>query len=177
MSASFTVTVVTTPDLNGAREIAHRYSAAIDDGDLDAAVALFAADADLLLPDPPHHLEPMIRHHGTDEIRKALCSVFGVRATIHEITGQVMELTSVDTDGTGRASGRITCAAHHYVDDSSRPEHPDGAIDLVWRIRYEDEYALQRGQWQIVSRSLTVLAIEKRPVRAVLPRGGIRLLP
>lgn len=165
---------MTNPDLSGAREIAHRYAAAIDDGDLDAAVALFAADADLLLPDPPRHLEPMIRHHGTEEIRKALCSVFGVRATIHEITGQVVELTRVDTDGSGRASGRITCVAHHYLDD---PSKSGASTDLVWRVRYEDEYALQRGQWLIVSRSLTVLAIEKHPVRAVLPRGGIRLLP
>lgn len=171
---------MTTLDLTGAREIAHRYAAAIDDGDLDTALALFAADADLLLPDPPTQLEPITQYHGPEEIRRALSSVFAVRATIHEITGQVVELSGLDATGADRtigATGRITGVAHHYLEDPSRPDRPEVALDLQWRIRYDDSYVLQHGQWLIAARSLTVLAVERHPVRTVLPRGGIRLLP
>ncbi|MFT4082131.1 MAG: nuclear transport factor 2 family protein [Nocardioides sp.] len=162
---------MTAPVAQEAGELAQRYAAAIDEGDLDAAAGLFAEDAVLLLPEPPRELEPIHRHEGRQAIRQALSSVFDVRATIHELTGQV-----VDTDA-ARASGRVSCVAHHYLDDHDRPDRSETAIDLVWRVRYDDEYIHRGGRWLIAARALTVLAVELHPVRAVLPRGGIRLLP
>ena len=157
------------PDLAQARELAHRYAAAVDDGLIEAAVGLFTPDAVLRLPDPPRDLSPVATHRGHDEIRAALGTVLGLRATVHEITGQVL-----DPLDAGRARGRIACAAHHLLDG------PDGSgevKDLLWRVRYDDEYAVRDGRWSIAARSMSVVALGLYPVRAVLPRSGERLLP
>jgi hypothetical protein len=156
---------VPEPDLARAGELAHRYAAAVDDGLIEAAAGLFAPDAVLRLPDPPRDLRPVTAHHGREEIHAALSAVLDLRATVHEITGQVLEPI-----GAGYARGRISCAAHHFLD---RPgASGEGHSDLVWRVRYDDEYAVREGRWCIAARSMTVIAVGLSPVRAVLPRGG-----
>jgi hypothetical protein len=152
------------PDLAAARELAHRYAAAVDEGLIAAAVALFTPEAVLRLPDPPRHLRPVSSHRGHDEIRSALGAVLGLRATVHEITGQVLD--RVDAI---RVRGRTTCAAHHFLAGPDG-ERTEAANDLLWRVRYDDEYVLHDGHWSIAERSMTVLAVELRPVRALLPR-------
>ena len=100
-----------------------------------------------------------------DPVHAALSAVLDLRATVHEITGQVLEPI-----GAGNARGRVSCAAHHFLDrpGASGEEHSD----LVWRVRYDDEYAVREGRWCIAARSMTVIAVGLSPVRAVLPRGG-----
>ena len=33
--------------------LVHRYAAAVDDGEIDAVIGLFSAEAELVLPEPP----------------------------------------------------------------------------------------------------------------------------
>ena len=153
---------MTVPDIAPARELAHRYAAAVDEGRIEEAVALFTSEAVLHLPDPPRHLEPVAAHHGHAEIRSALGTVLSLRATVHEITGQVLEPIAE-----GHLRGRTTCAAHHFLDPR---EASDTARDLVWRVRYDDEYVECAGRWLIASRRMTVIAVGVYPVRAVHPR-------
>jgi alkanesulfonate monooxygenase SsuD/methylene tetrahydromethanopterin reductase-like flavin-dependent oxidoreductase (luciferase family) len=66
------------------------------------------------------------------------------------------------------ALGRITCIAHHWTVSDRQ------ASDLVWHLRYDDEYLRKRAGWRIHGRALTINAIETRPVRRLRehPTGG-----
>ena len=57
------------------------------------------------------------------------------------------------------ALGRITCIAHHWT------RRADQVTDLVWHLRYDDEYLRTPSGWRIHGRALTINAIETRPVR------------
>lgn len=43
-------------------------------------------------------------------------------------------------------------------------------IDVVWHLRYDDDYRLTDEGWRISRRALTINAIETRPMRRLLPR-------
>ena len=43
-------------------------------------------------------------------------------------------------------------------------------VDVVWHLRYDDDYELTDAVWRISRRALTINAIETRPVRRLLPR-------
>ena len=135
--------------------VVHRYAAAVDDRDIDAAVELFTAEAELLLPNPPEVLTPVRAHRGGDAIRAALGAVTGVGRTQHSIDSEVYR-NGAEADV---AHGRIGGTAHHW----SR-QH-DGITDLVWYLRYDDEYRRTPAGWLITRRTLTIDAIETRPTR------------
>ena len=80
--------------------------------------------------------------------------------TEHAIVGEVYD----DDPLRGGARGRIACIAHHW---SQRAEE---LIDVVWHLRYDDEYDSTDSGWRISRRALTINAIETRPVRRLLPR-------
>jgi ketosteroid isomerase-like protein len=136
-------------------DLVHGYSAAVDDGRLDDAAALFADDAQLVLPDPPQRLEPVRRHSGRAAIRAALESVAAVSRTEHAIVGELYSGNSA------AASGRIACVAHHWS------RHGEEITDLVWHIRYDDSYVRTRSGWRILLRELTLNAIETLPARRI----------
>jgi len=140
-------------------DLVHRYAAGVDDRWFDDVVALFADDAVLTSPDPPSRLEPAVRHDGPAAIRAALSAVEAVPRTEHAIVGEVY---SADPDG---ARGRITCVAHHWTE-------ADGVVtDLVWHVRYDDVYTRAGDDWRILSRALTINAIETRPARRLRRPG------
>jgi len=131
------------------------YASAVDDRRFGDVVELFTDTAELRLPDPPRSLEPVRRQHGRDGVREAMTAVAGVTRTEHAIVGEVY----VPGDNADYALGRITCIAHHW-------SVTDGQItDVVWHLRYDDEYLRTRGGWRIHGRALTINAIETRPVR------------
>lgn len=134
------------------RDLVERYALGVDERDLDAVAALFTTDALLLLPDPPAHLTPVTEHHGREGVRAALEAVTAVRATVHEITGQVLDAGETHDV----LHGRVTGVAHHYV------EHGDEVIDVLWRLRYDDLYRRVEGRWLIARRALTIRALERR---------------
>jgi hypothetical protein len=137
-------------------DLVHLYASAVDDRRFDDVVELFTDTAELRLPDPPGSLEPVRRHHGRDGVREAMVAVAAVTRTEHAIVGEVYAARDNDRN---YALGRITCIAHHWT-------VADGKItDLVWHLRYDDEYMRTRAGWRIHGRALTINAIETRPVR------------
>jgi hypothetical protein len=136
-------------------DLVHLYASAVDDRRFDDVVELFTDTAELRLPDPPHSLDPVRRQHGRDGVRAAMAALAAVTRTEHAIVGEVYAAA----DGRDYALGRITCIAHHW-------SVADGKItDLVWHLRYDDEYMRTRTGWRIHGRALTINAIETRPVR------------
>lgn len=144
-----------TADRLALSALVHRYAAAVDDRDIDAVVELLTGDAELVLPNPPDVLTPARSHHGHDAIRAALAAVTGVGRTHHSIDSEVYR-SGMQADV---AQGRIGATAHHW----SR-QH-DGITDLVWYLRYDDDYRRTETGWLFTRRTLTIDAIETRPAR------------
>lgn len=136
-------------------ELVHRYAAGIDDRDVDGVVELFTPDAELVLPDPPDKLDAVRSHAGRGAIRTALAEVTGVGRTQHSIGSEVYR----EDPNPDVAHGRIAVTAHHW---SRRPE---GIGDLVWYLRYDDDYVRIGSGWLITRRALTIDAIETRATR------------
>jgi 3-phenylpropionate/cinnamic acid dioxygenase small subunit len=138
-------------------DLVHRYAAYIDDRQFGLAAELFAEDAELTLPDPPATLEPIHQHRGRAAIRDALADVAATIRTQHAIVGEVYD----DHPRTGTARGRIACVAHHWI------LHKDQIRDVVWHLRYDDEYQRNDADWRIARRVLTIDAIDVRSARQV----------
>lgn len=137
-------------------DLVHLYAAAVDDRRFQDVVELFTETAELRLPDPPRSLDPVRRHRGRDGVRAALAALSGLVRTEHAIVGEVYAPGSQDAD---YALGRITCVAHHFsITDGE-------ATDLLWHLRYDDEYMRTRSGWRIHGRALTINAIETQPIR------------
>lgn len=141
-------------------DLVHLYASAVDDRRFDDVIELFTETAELRLPDPPRSLEPVHRHHGHDGVRFAMAALASVTRTEHAIVGEVY----APSDESNYALGRITCIAHHWTADG------DHVTDLVWHLRYDDEYLRTPAGWRIHGRALTINAIETRPVRRLRGR-------
>jgi hypothetical protein len=141
-------------------DLVHLYASAVDDRRFDDVLELFTETAELRLPDPPRSLEPVHRHHGHDGVRSAMAALAAVNRTEHAIVGEVYA-PGEDAD---YALGRIACIAHHWTAEG------DQVTDLVWHLRYDDEYLRTRAGWRIHGRALTINAIETRPVRRLRGR-------
>jgi hypothetical protein len=136
-------------------DLVHLYASAVDDRRFDNVIELFTETAELRLPDPPRSLEPVRHQHGHDGVRAAMAALKSVTRTEHAIVGEVY----APGDDANYALGRITCIAHHWTADA------DQVTDVVWHLRYDDEYLRTRAGWRIHGRALTINAIETRPVR------------
>jgi len=136
-------------------DLVHLYASAVDDRRFDDVVELFSPTCELRLPDPPRALEPVHTHHGRDGVRAAMAALAAVQRTEHAIVGEVYA-PGADPD---YALGRITCIAHHWT------VADDGVTDLIWHLRYDDEYLRTPASWRIHGRKLTINAIETRPAR------------
>ena len=138
-------------------DLVHLYAAAVDDRRFDDVAELFTDTAELRLPRPPQSLEPDRVHRGKPGVLTAMRALSGVERTEHAIVGEVYAAQS-DAD---YALGRITCVAHHWSRPNSEP------TDVVWHLRYDDEYLRTPAGWRIHGRALTVNAVETRPVRTL----------
>ncbi|ODR04228.1 hypothetical protein BHQ21_18520 [Mycobacterium sherrisii] len=141
-------------------DLVHRYAAGVDDRQFDAVAALFTDDAELIVPAPPDILTPVRAHRGRLAIATALAAVAAVTRTEHAIVGEVYDAGPPLSD---TLYGRVACVAHHWTQGA------DGALDVAWHLRYDDEYASTADGWRIRRRALTVHAIETRRVRRLLP--------
>jgi len=141
-------------------DLVHRYAAGVDDRQFDSVKTLFTTHAELIVPEPPAALEPIHTHRGQQAIGEAVAAVARTIRTEHAIVGEVYD----DGPRPDGARGRIACIAHHW---NRRAEE---LIDVVWHLRYDDEYELTGSGWRISRRALTINAIEIRPVRRVLER-------
>ncbi|MGH3523769.1 MAG: nuclear transport factor 2 family protein [Mycobacterium sp.] len=140
-------------------DLVHRYAAGVDDRQFDAVAELFSATAELTTPDPPTVLEPVHRHSGRAAIGAAIATVAATMRTEHAIVGETYDVGPWPDS----ACGRITCIAHHWL------QRGDQVRDLVWHLRYDDEYQRTDAGWRICSRMLTINAIENRPVSSLRP--------
>lgn len=149
-----TLSVVDQLELSG---LVHRYSCYVDARRFDEVAELFTADAELVLPDPPDHLEPCVRHRGHAGVRDTMSALVGLTRTHHGIVGEVYTAsTSADI-----ATGGIAGVAHHWR------EHDGKLTDHVWYLHYRDAYHRVEQGWRIAQRELTIDAIESRPARQV----------
>ena len=141
-------------------DLVHRYAANVDDRQFDTVAKLFTATAELAVPEPPAALQPVHSHRGQAAIAAAVAAVAAVTRTEHAIVGEVYD----EAARPGTASGRVACIAHHWS------RRGDEVVDVVWHLRYDDDYQLTDAGWRISRRALTINAIETRPVRRLLPR-------
>jgi hypothetical protein len=146
---------LTVADRLDLTDLVHRYAAGVDDRRFDHVAELFTSTAELIVPDPPRILAPVTVQRGHDGVRASMAALSGVTRTQHEIVGEVY---AGDPEN---ATGRITCVAHHWTRDTDATE----ITDLVWHLRYDDEYVSTPAGWRIQRRALTLNAIETRPVR------------
>jgi 3-phenylpropionate/cinnamic acid dioxygenase small subunit len=142
-------------------DLVHRYAAGVDDRQFDSVAELFTDKAELMLPEPPAKLDPVHRHCGRAAIRTAIAAVAATIRTEHAIVGEVFDAGPRPDS----ARGRIACVAHHWS------HHGDQLTDVVWHLRYDDEYRRTDAGWRIAGRTLTINAIETRPVRRVRSEG------
>jgi hypothetical protein len=141
-------------------DLVHRYAAYVDDRQFESITTLFTETAELSVPEPPDALEPLHSHRGHGAIAAAVAAVGAVTRTEHAIVGEVYD----DGGAPGTARGRVACIAHHWS------PRGDDVVDVVWHLRYDDDYRLTDGGWRISRRALTINAIETRPARRLRPR-------
>lgn len=136
-------------------DLVHLYAAAVDDCRFSDVVELFTETAELRLPDPPRSLDPVRLRQGRDGVRAAMAALSDVARTQHAIVGEVYA-PGTEAD---YALGRITCIAHHFSVSDEQPS------DLIWHLRYDDEYLRTRSGWRIHGRALTINAIETQLIQ------------
>ena len=140
-------------------ELVHRYAGYVDARRFDEVAQLFTAETELVLPDPPEHLEPTVLHRGRAGVTEAMSALAAVTRTQHGILGEVYSHA-----GAGEvATGEITGVAHHWVEQGGK------LTDHVWYLRYRDTYHRVGQGWQIARRALSIDAIESVPARQVRP--------
>jgi hypothetical protein len=155
MDASFQRVTLPVADRLALSDLVHRYAAAVDDRHFVQAAELFTPTAELGVPEPPDTLQSVRWAHGHDEVLVALGTLESVTRTQHAIVGEVY----TGDAGSGTARGRIACIAHHWTQTDAQ------ITDLVWHLRYDDEYRLTDAKWMISRRALTIDAIETRQAR------------
>ena len=151
--------MISADDRLALTDLVHCYAALVDERQFESVAALFTEQAQLTLPDPPKSLEPVHSHRGRAAISAAIATVGATIRTQHAIVGEVYDAGPRP----GTAGGRIACIAHHWI------EHDDQIRDVAWHVRYDDQYQRVNAGWRIRNRSLTIDAIETRPVRQVRP--------
>ncbi len=160
--------MLTAADRAEITELCHRYAVLIDTRELAEVGALFADDAELVLPEPPAQLAGTKRVVGRDEIEQTLRAVENLSATAHAVLAVAVNDGLIDPSARTQAErgeaavGLVTGQAHHLV------AAPDGYTNTVWFLRYRDAYRVVDGHWRFARRQLDISWIERRPV--LMPR-------
>jgi hypothetical protein len=147
-------------DESALRALSASYAAAADARDGERFAALFAPGAELVVPDYPRDLRPVVVRSG-DELRRIPVTLGRYLRTLHQVT----DWEFAAADGAVSATGIVGCVAHH-VRRSDDPAGPPGT-DTVWYLRYCDEYRRVGGAWRFGRRELHLRWVEERPVSAL----------
>jgi hypothetical protein len=149
--------MLTPDDLSELRHLVDRYADAVDRRDRDALAAVFTPEGSLRMQagDGP----PGDGWTGPDLVR-AVDSVEPYHRTFHHLGGAVFEAGP----GSGEATGRVLCQAHHY------DRTANGPVDLVMLIRYHDHYARTAGGWRFADRIVAVQWTELHPAHPIRRR-------
>lgn len=136
------------------RELVDNYAVLVDSKDYEGVARLFLPEGCLVAPDPPARLTPTRALQGRAAIKRELSQLDAFSLTFHGVVGQL-----TTSDGDGSATGQVNAVAHH-VRLGGR-----GAQDLVWHLRYHDQYARTVDGWRFANREITIELIDSRPVK------------
>ena len=136
------------------------YAAAVDALDGRGFADLFTDDGELWVPDLAAGGEPSIRRAGRSQLERIPSGLAGYHATRHALRGATYEVAG------GTATGEVLGVAHHLLagDDGG-----DGGTDVIWLLRYVDDYVNGDGGWRIGRRTLHLRGIEERAVTHLGP--------
>ncbi len=143
------------------RHLSDEYAAAVDGRDGERFAALFLEDGELVVPDLPRELAPVVTRRGRGQLRRIPEGLRRYRSTFHEVSTASFELAA------DVATGRVWCVAHHLSEPAG--SGGTGGVDLVWLIRYADDYRRTAEGWRFARRVLHLLAVEERPLRLLGP--------
>lgn len=153
-------------DATALRSLSLGYAAAVDALDGPRFADLFTSDGELWVPDPRSGTDPTICRAGRDRLARIPSGLAGYHATRHAVWA-----TAYEVDG-DTATGLVDGVAHHLgaePDAADDPERPGHAVDVIWYLRYADEYVRIDGRWRIARRALHLQRIERRPLRHLGP--------
>ncbi len=136
------------------------YAVAVDSRDGDGLAALFLPDGELVVGSADGGSGIAAVCTGHDELRRV-----PDRLQRYERTSHVVGLRSYRVDG-DRASGVVCCVAHHVLAATTGTPH---GLDVIWTVRYLDDYRRTPDGWRIVRRRLVV---ERVGEVAVAPGAG-----
>jgi len=129
--------------IHGCRDLVERYTLAVNDGDLDAFVALFAPDAVWKRP----HVPPL---HGQDEIREFMSGRPSARTIRHVTGGILVDLDdSLDAARVRSQTLEFTGPAVEFL--------PVASTGLSRMVEYRDRVARLDGEWRFLERVTTVV--------------------
>ena len=146
----------------GLRSLSLGYAAAVDALDGPGFADLFTPEGELWVPDPRTGGDPTICRAGRDRLERIPSGLAGYHATRHAVWA-----TAYDVEG-DTATGVVDGVAHHLGDDPD-PDAGGGPVDLVWYLRYVDEYVRTAGGWRFTRRALHLDHVERRPLRRLGP--------
>ncbi|MBB4856439.1 ketosteroid isomerase-like protein [Mycobacteroides chelonae] len=143
-----------TDDRLAIQDLVARYARAADRRDIDALVALFSADAELVRPPALLREGDAAALQGCEAIADSIVTALKpLHATYHLIGQQ-----TADVDG-DTARGEVYCMAHHiYL-------RGDEYRDNTMAVRYLDDYERGPAGWVFTRREPVVVFSEDRPVR------------
>jgi hypothetical protein len=158
-------------DRDALQELSLAYAAAADARDGEALAALFVEGGALVVPRYPVDLRPVVTRSGPDAL-----------AQVAEMLGRYDRTFHLVADGRfavegDHAKGEVPCVAHHVMaaegaeggTAGSGPPAPAGppgraGTDMVWFIRYRDQYRRTASGWRFVRRELHLQWVEEHPV-------------
>ncbi len=157
-------------DEEALRDLSLSYAAAADARDGETLAGLFVEDGALVVPRYPVDLRPVVTRSGPDALRQVAEMLRRYDRTFHVVSD-----TRFVVDG-DQASGEVQCVAHHVTaaeggagrNDAAGSAGPAGT-DMVWFIRYRDQYRRTGTVWRFVRRELNLQWVEEHPVRVLGP--------
>ena len=173
-------------DEDALRELSLAYATAADARDGEILAALFVEDGALVVPKYPVDLHPVVTRSGPDALRQVAEMLGRYDRTFHVVGDARFEVKGE------HASGEVQCVAHHVTaaeeapggSMGAGPSAPAGAAapagtavpagtaapagtDMVWFIRYRDQYRRTGLGWKFVRRELHLQWVEEHPVRVL----------
>jgi hypothetical protein len=154
-------------DEEALRDLSLAYAAAADARDGEALAALFVDGGVLMVPKYPLDLRPMVARAAPDGIRQVAEMLRRYDRTFHLVSDARYVVEGE------RASGEVQCVAHHVTaaGGSEGAGGPEGAglsgqagTDMVWFIRYRDQYRRSGTAWRLERRELHLQWVEEHPV-------------
>ena len=147
------------------------YGAAADDRDGERFAGLFVPDGELVVPNLPDDLRPVIVRSGHDFLRQVPDRLRIYARTFHQVTNHRYAF-----DGAGgTATGTVLCVAHHAsaggTGSGTGSSTGSSGTDTVWFIRYHDTYRLTGSGWRFARRELHLQWVEERAIASpgILP--------